>query len=111
VDSRISVLDPETLAVTARWEIPGGPDCIAFDPKGRLWVTLRWIARVAVVDPKTGEAETIPVGRSPHGIFVQPQRDAAAPVVARPPSASPVLPVAEHPSPDQRPVWRRMLGR
>ncbi|MDN3566373.1 YncE family protein [Paeniroseomonas aquatica] len=74
VDSRISVLDPETLEVTARWDIPGGPDCIAFDPDGKMWVTLRWIARVAQVDPATGEAVTIPVGRSPHGVFVQPRR-------------------------------------
>lgn len=110
VDSRISVLDPETLAVTARWEIPGGPDCIAFAPDGRLWVTLRWIARVAVVDPKTGEVETIPVGRSPHGIFVQPQRGAGTPVATRP-AADPVQPAAAHPAPDQRPIWRRMLDR
>ncbi len=111
VDSRITMLDPETLAVTARWEIPGGPDCIAFGPDGRLWVTLRWIARVAVVDPATGEAETIPVGRSPHGIFVQPQWGEAAPVAAQPATAGPVQPTAGHPPPEQRPIWRRMLGR
>ena len=90
VDSRISVLDPETLEVTARWDIPGGPDCIAFDPEGKLWVTLRWVARVAMVDPATGEAITIPVGRSPHGIFVQPRREAMPPQPsgALPPPAS-----------------------
>jgi len=54
VDSRLTVLDAETLEVRARWELPGGPDCIAFDPQGRLWVSLRWVARVAVVDPATG---------------------------------------------------------
>ncbi|RYI91937.1 MAG: YncE family protein, partial [Acetobacteraceae bacterium] len=79
VDSRISVLDPETLDVVARWDIPGGPDCIAFDPEGKLWVTLRWVARVAMVDPATGEAITIPVGRSPHGVFVQPRREPMPP--------------------------------
>ncbi len=79
VDSRITVLDPQTLEPKARWDIPGGPDCIAFDPEGRLWVTLRWIAKIAVVDTATGQAETIPVGRSPHGIFVQPRREAMAP--------------------------------
>ncbi|MDB5371603.1 MAG: cytochrome, partial [Belnapia sp.] len=88
VDSRISVLDPETLEVTAGWDIPGGPDCIAFDPDGKLWVTLRWIARVAMVDPATGEAVTMPVGRSPHGIFVQPRRE------AMPPSPTAAVPAA-----------------
>jgi streptogramin lyase len=55
-------------------ELPGGPDCIAFDPDGKLWVTLRWAGRIARVDPRSGEVETIRVGRSPHGIFVQPRR-------------------------------------
>lgn len=79
VDSRIARVDPDTLAVVARWDIPGGPDCIAFDPEGRIWVTLRWVQRVAVVDPETGRFETIRVGRSPHGIFVQPRRGADGP--------------------------------
>jgi DNA-binding beta-propeller fold protein YncE len=139
VDSRLTVLDPETLEVRARWDLPGGPDCIAFDPEGRLWVTLRWVARVAVVDPATGAAETIPVGRSPHGIFVQPRREplppvpvaATTPAPAAPPvaeaTAAPVLPppmagAAQEPSPvvpaatpvpapGQAPWWRRTLGR
>jgi DNA-binding beta-propeller fold protein YncE len=99
VDSRITVLDPETLEATARWEIPGGPDCIAFDPEGRLWVTLRWIARVAVVDVTTGVAETFPVGRSPHGIFVQPRPEAlpSAPIAAVAPVAASVDRPAEQP--------------
>ncbi len=80
VDSRITVLDPATLEPKARWDIPGGPDCIAFDPDGKLWVTLRWVARIAMVDTATGAAETIPVGRSPHGIFVQPRREPMAPL-------------------------------
>lgn len=74
VDSRITVLDPETLEVRYRWDLPGGPDCIAFDPEGRLWTTLRWVQRVAVVDPRTAQVETFRVGRSPHGIFVHSRR-------------------------------------
>jgi DNA-binding beta-propeller fold protein YncE len=74
VDSRVTVLDADTLEVRYRWDLPGGPDCIAFDPEGRLWVTLRWIQRVAVIDPETAQVETIRVGHSPHGIFVQPRR-------------------------------------
>ena len=30
--------------------------------------------RIARVDTRTGEFETIRVGRSPHGIFIQPRR-------------------------------------
>ena len=74
VDSRIIAIDPETLAVTRSYEVPGGPDCIAFDPEGRIWVTLRWIRRVGVLDPRTGQLDTIEVGRSPHGVFVHPVR-------------------------------------
>ena len=55
VDSRITVLDGETLEPRAHWDLPGGPDCIAFDPRGRLWVTLRWTGRLAIVDPASGE--------------------------------------------------------
>jgi YVTN family beta-propeller protein len=79
VESGISVLDPNTLDVIRRIEVPGGPDCIAFDPQGRIWVTLRWVARVAQVDPVTGTFETFPVGRSPHGIYVHPRREAFTP--------------------------------
>lgn len=57
---------------TAIHEVPGGPDCIAFAPDGALWTTLRWAGRIARLDPKTGDVSTIRVGRSPHGIFVQP---------------------------------------
>jgi len=82
VDSRISVLDPVTLEVKRRIDLPGGPDCIAFDDKGRIWVTLRWVARVAQLDPATGIYETFPVGRSPHGIWVQPRATALPPAPA-----------------------------
>ncbi len=93
VDSRLTAIDPATLAVRQTYEIRGGPDCLAFDPDGRVWMTLRWIGRVGVLDPATGQVETIRVGRSPHGIFVQPRRpDGGTPSVAAP--AVPVLPAA-----------------
>ena len=75
VDSRLAEIDPETLHVRRIWAIPGGPDCLAFDPEGRVWMTLRWAGRVAVLDPAQGEVETIRVGRSPHGIFFKPRRE------------------------------------
>ncbi|BDG73143.1 YncE family protein [Roseomonas fluvialis] len=74
VQSRLAEIDPSTLDVRRVIDLPGGPDCIAFDPDGRIWVTLRWAGRIARVDPRSGEYETIRVGRSPHGIFVQPRR-------------------------------------
>lgn len=74
VQSRIAEIDPTTLEVRRIHEVPGGPDCIAFDPDGRVWATLRWARRVARLDPVSGTVETIPVGRSPHGIFVHPRR-------------------------------------
>jgi DNA-binding beta-propeller fold protein YncE len=122
-DSRITVLDGETLEPRARWDIPGGPDCIAFDPAGRLWVTMRWIARVAIIDPATGEAEMIPVGRSPHGIFVQPRAEplpplpsaeaAPTPAPAEAATAVAVTPAKAEPAPpaQQPAVWRRLMGR
>ncbi|MCX7933534.1 MAG: beta-propeller fold lactonase family protein [Rhodovarius sp.] len=79
VDSGLWQIDAESFAVLRRYEVPGGPDCIAFDPDGRLWVTLRWIGRVAIIDPASGQVEQIRVGRSPHGIFVMPRREGMRP--------------------------------
>jgi YVTN family beta-propeller protein len=75
VDSRLAEIDPETLAVRRVWPISGGPDCLTFDPEGRVWMTLRWAGRVAVLDPQSGDVQTIRVGRSPHGIFFKPRRE------------------------------------
>jgi DNA-binding beta-propeller fold protein YncE len=74
VDSRIAEVDAATLEVRRVFEVPGGPDCIAFDADGRIYATLRWIGRVLVLDPVSGEQAQIRVGRSPHGIFVMPRR-------------------------------------
>lgn len=90
VDSRLTAIDPATLQVRQSFEVPGGPDCLAFDPDGRIWMTLRWTARVASLDPATGATEVIRVGRSPHGIFVQPRR---------PGRAAPAAPVAGNGTP------------
>jgi DNA-binding beta-propeller fold protein YncE len=80
VDSRLAEVDPETLAVRRVWNISGGPDCLTFDPEGRVWMTLRWAGRVAVLDPARPDAvpETVRVGRSPHGIFFKPVREGVA---------------------------------
>jgi len=76
-------LDAATLTPIRNYAIPGGPDDIAFAPDGRLWITRRWAAKVAVLDPATGEYQTIEVGRSPHGLFLNPKGNAAPSVAAR----------------------------
>ena len=70
VDGTVVVLDAATLRPERTYKLPGGPDDIAFAPDGRLWFTLRFINKVAVLDPATGDYQTIEVGRSPHGIFL-----------------------------------------
>ena len=69
-------LDATTLTPIRSYRIPGGPDDMAFAPDGRIWITRRWAEKVAVLDPATGDYQTIDVGRSPHGIFLN---DAARP--------------------------------
>jgi YVTN family beta-propeller protein len=72
VAGTISILDAETLAVTGTLPAPGGPDDMALSPDGgELWATGRWHAWIDVIELATGTLKTtIPVGRSPHGIFV-----------------------------------------
>ncbi|HEX2940240.1 MAG TPA: YncE family protein [Rhodopila sp.] len=63
-------LDSKTLKPIRTYKIPGGPDDLDFAPDGRIWITRRWAESVAVLDPATGSYETIHVGRSPHGLFL-----------------------------------------
>ena len=70
VDGTTRAFDPATLTERRVYHVPGGPDCIAFAPDGKLWITERWAKRVAVLDPATGAIQTIDVGRSPHGIYL-----------------------------------------
>ena len=74
-------VDASTLTPIRSYNIPGGPDDIDFAPDGRLWITRRWAEKVAVLDPATGDFQTIDVGRSPHGLFLNPR--ATANVAAR----------------------------
>jgi DNA-binding beta-propeller fold protein YncE len=76
-------LDAATLAPIRSYAIPGGPDDIAFAPDGRLWITRRFAEKVAVLDPNTGDSQTIDVGRSPHGLFLNPRGYVAPAVAAR----------------------------
>lgn len=65
-------LDAATLNQIRAYRVTGGPDDIAFAPDGKLWITQRFARGVAILDPTTGHVESIPVGRQPHGIFLNP---------------------------------------
>jgi DNA-binding beta-propeller fold protein YncE len=71
VDSTTTALDPVTLAPIRVYKVPGGPDDMVFAPDGKIWITLRFVGKVGILDPKTGAVETLAAGRSPHGIYIQ----------------------------------------
>ena len=72
VEGTVSLIDTQDMQVVATIRIPGGPDCMDITPDGKeLWVTQRFLRRVAVVDLATMKvAASIPVGKSPHGVFI-----------------------------------------
>ncbi len=70
VDGTTVALDAKTYALIRSYRVPGGPDCIDFAADGKLWITQRFIQKVAVLDPATGAIQSLSVGRSPHGIFL-----------------------------------------
>jgi len=75
VDSTISLIDMEKLEKVADITgLPSGPDCMDVTPDGKeLWVTFRFSKKVGVIDiPSRKLIATIPVGKSPHGIFFHP---------------------------------------
>ncbi len=76
-------LDARTLAPIRTYRISGGPDDLAFAPDGKLWITRRFAETVAVLDPNTGALQTIEVGRSPHGIFLNPKAPPAPKLASR----------------------------
>lgn len=83
VAGTITVLDAKTLASTRVYKMPGGPDDLGFAPDGKVWVTRRFAESVAVLDPVSGSFATIDVGRSPHGIFLNPKAPASARLATR----------------------------
>lgn len=70
VDGTTVALDARTFALLRTYNIGGGPDCIDFAPDGRLWITQRFVQKVAVLDPVSGAVTSYKVGRSPHGIYL-----------------------------------------
>jgi YVTN family beta-propeller protein len=70
VGGSLAALDPVTLTLQRTYPLPGGPDDMGIDPDGKLWIALRFREQVAVMDAASGDYDTIDVGRSPHGIFL-----------------------------------------
>ena len=68
-----SAVDAATLKLVRTYKLPGGPDDLDFAPDGKIWFTRRFAQSVAVLDPATGDFEVIQVGRSPHGIWLNPK--------------------------------------
>lgn len=75
-------LDAATLVPIRKFQISGGPDDLAFAPDGRVWITRRFAESVAVLDPASGAVTDIQVGRSPHGIFLNPRAPTPSKVAA-----------------------------
>jgi len=71
VDGTITPVDYRTLMAAKPIKVGRGVDCMEVSADGReVWATVRWEARVAVVDLTGAKpVEYIPVGRSPHGIY------------------------------------------
>ncbi|PXW26330.1 YVTN family beta-propeller repeat protein [Paraburkholderia caballeronis] len=82
VASTISIIDEETL--TNVGDITGllpGPDDMELSADRRyLWVTFRFARHIGVIDMTTRKlVKTIPVGRSPHGIYFYNRAPVTAP--------------------------------
>ena len=71
VGGTLAALDPVTLKLRRTYEMhASGPDDMGVAPDGKLWIALRFREQVAVLDPVSGHYDTIDVGRSPHGLFL-----------------------------------------
>jgi DNA-binding beta-propeller fold protein YncE len=83
VASTTVALDAATLQLIRTYAVPGGPDDIDFAADGKLWITERFAHKLAVLDPATGQVDAIGVGRSPHGLIINPNADASVQANAR----------------------------
>ena len=73
VEGVVTLIDTkDEPKVVGSVRIPGGPDCMDITPDGReLWVTQRFLRKVAIVDIETMKVVgSVPVGKSPHGVFM-----------------------------------------
>jgi YVTN family beta-propeller protein len=76
IASTISLINMQTLEkVGDITGLPAGPDDMEITPDGKtMWVTFRFAKKVGVIDiPTMKLIATIPVGKSPHGVFFTPR--------------------------------------
>jgi YVTN family beta-propeller protein len=76
IASTISLINMQTLEkVGDITGLPSGPDDMEITPDGKtMWVTFRFAKKVGVIDiPSMKLVATIPVGKSPHGVFFTPR--------------------------------------
>jgi YVTN family beta-propeller protein len=76
IASTITLINMQTLQKEGEIAgLPAGPDDMEITPDGKtMWVTFRFAKKVGVIDiPSMKLITTIPVGRSPHGIFFYPR--------------------------------------
>jgi YVTN family beta-propeller protein len=72
VDGTIAKVDYKAMSVVGKpIKVGSGVDCMEVSADGKeVWATVRWEARVAVIDMTGAKPiEYIPVGRSPHGVY------------------------------------------
>jgi DNA-binding beta-propeller fold protein YncE len=74
IEGTVSLIDTQEKEpkVVGTIRVPGGPDCMDITADGReLWVTQRFLRRVAIVDiEKMKMVGHVNVGKSPHGVFI-----------------------------------------
>jgi len=72
VEGTVSLIDTQEMTVVANIRVPGGPDDMDITADGKeLWVTQRFMRRIAIVDLATLKmVGHVPVGKSPHGVFM-----------------------------------------
>jgi DNA-binding beta-propeller fold protein YncE len=72
IEGTISLIDAQEMKVVATIRVPGGPDDMDITADGKeLWVTQRFLRRIAIVDMATLKmVGHVPVGKSPHGVFI-----------------------------------------
>jgi DNA-binding beta-propeller fold protein YncE len=72
IEGTISLIDTQEMKVIATIRVPGGPDDMDITADGKeLWVTQRFLRRIAIVDMATLKmVGHVPVGKSPHGVFI-----------------------------------------
>ena len=70
-EDTISILDMNTLKVLETFKAPGSPDCMELTRDGKtLWYTARVAKKAVAIDMETKKITgSVPVGRSPHGIY------------------------------------------